>query len=521
MNAASDSIVKYAANKAGIGLNLGRIRALKSPIRNGDAFHTGIIPFIQYFQASLKSCSQGGVRGSAGTFAYPIWHYEFPELIVLKNNKGTEETRARKVDYSVQLNELFYRRMLTGGDITLFSPHDVPDLLAAFYSKDIEKFTRLYEKYEADSTIRKRVFSASEIFTMLMTERVETGRIYIQNMDNTNSHTPFNTDLTPLTMSNLCQEITLPTVPMEYPGDPNGEIALCILGAINWGKVATHSQMEENCDILVRFLDSLIDIQSYPVEAAKTSTMKFRSLGIGVTNLAYSLAKQNAKYGSPESLKYCYEMMEAQQYFCMKTSVELAKEFGAPVGSSMTSRGNGVMPAFTQKKEAYDMLKESGYEARPTMDWDSLSDMILQYGIRNATLTAIMPVESSSVIIGATNGVEPPRSLVATKMNKELVVKQPVPGLRSVGKGYELLWDVDALEYLKVMATLQLWNDQSISTNASYVPSNYDGDEIPFQVLMKHLILWWKWGGKTLYYHNTKDDSGEVESGDECVGCKL
>lgn len=903
INAAASAVVKYASQKAGIGLNISNIRALKSPIRNGDAYHTGVIPFIKYLEAALKSCSQGGVRGSAGTVYYQMWHYEFPELVVLKNNKGTDESRARKLDYGVQINGYLYKRLLANGNITLFSPHDVPGLLHAFYTNQ-EEFARLYEKYEKDPKIRKRVYPAAELFTMLMLERSETGRIYIQNVDNTNKHSPFDEDRVALKMSNLCftgdtvvavadgrngvtikqlaeesnglikfpvysssersklarmkipkrnggytqitrwnspeiqdavafksgtksvvrvlldnggsfrctpdhelalvsggyteakdsvgkylqpffthtpeigsayrhinsvsngnqkqhiliwkhfvgeipegyvidhiepvrtgldndhidnlqaisieehkqktlqhfcgydnpvhrvvvdervesnrgnlstgtnnnnssgisdfelvmlgrvihrmfggefdynkyfmlrdycninvpirfsknrfsgsfevykqyvlgelklekydsseglifeereiserikfieqhftkrdelgniliegvkvvdviytgevedvydltvdnnhnfyiitstqderysncegilvhncAEITLPTKPLENILDPEGEIALCILSAINWG-VVTLDTMEYYCDIAVRFLDAIIDIQSYPVKAAETSTMKYRSLGIGITNLAYALAKIGAKYGDKESLEYASAMMEAQQYFCMKASVQLAKEYGSPNGVVDIKRfTKGISPIDTQSEFAKESAKGLGADISPKQDWASLMEELTTYGIRNATLTAIMPVETSSVIIGATNGIEPPRALISTKANKDWVVRLPVPGIKQYGKKYQLLWDDVSTEgYLLLVAIIQMWVDQSISTNTSYNPENFPGGEVPLQVLLKDLVTWYRLGGKTLYYNNTYDGAGlDSEEDSGCAGgaCKL
>ena len=524
INAAASAVVKYASQKAGIGLNISNIRALKSPIRNGDAYHTGVIPFIKYLEAALKSCSQGGVRGSAGTVYYQMWHYEFPELVVLKNNKGTDESRARKLDYGVQINGYLDKRLLANGNITLFSPHDVPGLLHAFYTNQ-EEFARLYEKYEKDPKIRKRVYPAAELFTMLMLERSETGRIYIQNVDNTNKHSPFDEDRVALKMSNLCAEITLPTKPLENILDPDGEIALCILSAINWG-VVTLDTMEYYCDIAVRFLDAIIDIQSYPVKAAETSTMKYRSLGIGITNLAYALAKIGAKYGDKESLEYASAMMEAQQYFCMKASVQLAKEFGSPNGVVDIKRfTKGISPIDTQSEFAKESANVLGADVSPKQDWASLVEELTTYGIRNATLTAIMPVETSSVIIGATNGIEPPRALISTKANKDWVVRLPVPGIKQYGKKYQLLWDDVSTEgYLLLVAIIQMWVDQSISTNTSYNPENFPGGEVPLQVLLKDLVTWYRLGGKTLYYNNTYDGAGlDSEEDSGCAGgaCKL
>ena len=518
ISATGSAIMKYVSQKAGIGIGAGSIRALKSPVRTGDTAHTGVIPFYRFFQSSVKSCSQGGVRGGAATLHYPMWHLEVEDLLVLKNNKGTEDNRVRHLDYSVQLNKLMYERLLQGGVITLFSPSDVPGLYDAFFTSN-DEFKKLYEDAEANPTIRKKQVPALELFSSLMQERKDTGRIYIMNVDHANTHSSFTV---PVRMSNLCQEITLPTVPIDNLWDDQGEIALCILAAINWGNIQKPEDFQRPCELAVRALNALIDTQEYPILAAELATLNRRPLGIGIVNFAYWLAKNGSNYTNP-NLDLVHEYAEAWSYYMIKASADLAVEFGACPKSDETKYEYGVLPIDTYKK-AVDELVAPNYK----MDWDSLRDQLYENGIYNSTLMALMPSETSSQISNSTNGIEPPRSLVSVKQSKDGVLKQVVPDIGNVQ--YELLWDQKSPEgYIKIMAVLQKFIDQSISTNTSYNPAFYPDDKLPMSVLISHLLMTYKYGLKTLYYFNTNDGAGEevnmpsttVVEEEDCDSCKV
>lgn len=516
ISASSHAILKYVSQRAGIGIGASRIRALHSPVRGGIASHTGIIPFIKLFEASVAACSQGGVRTGSATLHYPFFHMEFGDLIVLKNNKGTEESRVRHLDYSVQLNRLFYERFLQSETITLFSPSDVPDLLEAFYSSS-EEFARLYSKYEKKSGIRKKKISSRDMMSAIMTERKDTGRIYIMNVDHCNSHGSFDPEVDPIRMSNLCQEITLPTTPLQYTDDPNGEIALCTLTAINWGKIKEPSDFERPCRLAVRALDALLDYQEYPLQAAAKARHR-RSLGIGVINLAYFLAKNDITYQhiTRDQLAFLHRYVEAWAYYITKASIDLAKERGK---CQFTRYHQGIFPIDTYKKDV-DGLVEPIYQ----YDWDGLRQEALVHGIRNSTLMALMPSETSSTISNATNGIEPVRSLVSIKQSKDGVLKQVVPEIRKLKNKYDLLWDQRSpLGYLKIAAVFQKFIDQSISVNTSYNPEHYPNNEIPMSVLIEDMLVHYKWGGKTLYYCNTYDGSGEISinESEDCDSCKI
>lgn len=512
INAAASSVVKYVSQKAGIGVNVGRIRALGSAIRNGAVTHTGIIPFIKYFQSAVKSCSQGGVRGGAATFYFPIWHLEAESLLVLKNNKGTEETRARHVDYGVQFNKLMYERLLTGGHITLFSPDDVPDLYEAFFA-DNDKFKELYEKYERAHSIRKKKISALELFSMFMQERKDTGRVYLQNVDHANDHGSFIKEVAPIRQSNLCAEIDLPTKPLNHFFDEEGEISLCTLSAINWGLIKNKEDFEKWCTLSVRGLDALLDYQEYPVKAAEVSTMNRRPLGVGIINFAYWLAKNDFNYQDIDSngLSLIDEYAEAWSYYLIKASVDLAREKGACLKSDETKYSLGITPNMTYKIDLDEIIN---HEER--MPWSELRESMKEHGIRNSTLMALMPSETSSQISNSTNGVEPPRSLVSVKQSKEGVLKQVVPEIRKLKNKYDLLWDQKSPEgYLKIMAVLQKYIDQGISVNTSYNPTYYEDEKIPMSEMLKHLVMFYKLGGKQLYYYNTFDGAGELKIEDD------
>lgn len=508
INATSSSIVKYVSQKAGIGIGAGSIRAINSPIRNGDTAHTGVIPFFKYFQSAVKSCSQGGVRGGAATLYYPIWHLEVEDLLVLKNNKGTEDNRIRHLDYGVQFNKVMYERLLTGSNITLFSPNDVPEIYDAFFT-DVDKFRELYEKAEKNSKIRKKVIPAIDLFGMFMEERKNTGRIYLMNVDHANDHGSFIKEKAPIRMSNLCAEISLPTKPLSDINDPNGEISLCTLSAINWGKIKDPSDFEKPCTLAVRALDELLDYQNYPINAARISTMNRRPLGIGIINLAYWLAKNDLTYQhiNEDGLNKLHEYTEAWSYYLIKASVDLAKEKGACPKSNETKYSQGIMPIDTYKKEV-DELSKPEYK----LPWNSLKEDAKIYGIRNSTLMALMPSETSAQISNSTNGIEPPRSLISVKQSKDGVLKQVVPEIRKLKNKYDLLWDQRSpVGYLKICAVLQKFIDQCISVNTSYNPKYYDEEQIPMSEMLQHLLLHYKWGGKTLYYYNTADGAGEID----------
>jgi ribonucleoside-diphosphate reductase alpha chain len=506
INATASSIVKYVSQKAGIGIGAGSIRAINSPIRNGDTAHTGVIPFFKYFQSAVKSCSQGGVRGGAATLYYPIWHLEVEDLLVLKNNKGTDDTRVRHMDYGVQFNKLMYERLLTGGDITLFSPNDVPGLYEAFFN-DQDKFRELYETAERNTRLRKKKIKAIDLFSSFMSERKDTGRIYLQNVDHSNTHSSFDEKKWPVKMSNLCAEITLPTKPLTHMFDEEGRIALCTLSAINWGNIKDPKDFEKPCTLAIRGLDALLSYQNYPVLAAELSTKDFRPLGVGIINLAYFLAKNDVSYSDPAALALVDEYAEAWSYYLIKASADLAAEQGACGLSEDTKYAKGIVPCDTRKVEVDELVSHN-----ERMPWNDLREQLKETGIRNATVMALMPAETSAQIANATNGIEPPRAYVSVKQSKHGVLKQVVPGYPRLKNKYELLWDQQSPEgYLKICAILQKWIDQSISTNTSYNPTFYDDDKIPMSEMLKHLVLCYKYGIKTLYYFNTFDGAGEVD----------
>jgi len=505
INAAAASIVKYVSQRAGIGINAGSIRALGSPIRGGDAFHTGCIPFYKHFFSAVKSCSQGGIRGGAATLFYPLWHLEVEDLLVLKNNTGTEENRIRHLDYGVQINGLLYKRLIENAHITLFSPHDVADMYQAFFADQAE-FERLYTKYENDPAIRKKQLPARELFAKLMQERANTGRIYIQNVDHCNTHGAFNPALAPVKQSNLCMEITLPTKPLKSLADKNGEIALCTLSAFNLGALESLDELENLADISVRALDNLLDYQNYPIVAAKQSTSNRRPLGIGVTNLAYYLAKNNVRYSDGSANELVHKTLEAVQYFCLKASNAIAQEKGACPAFNETSYAQGLLPIDTYKKDI-----DSFCVHKLNYDWEELRANIAKYGVRNSTLTALMPCETSSQISNSTNGIEPPRGFISIKQSKDGLLKQVVPEYHKFKDNYETLWQIDGNQgYLQLVAIMQKFVDQSISANTHYDPSKFDG-KVPMQLLMKDLLTAYKYGLKTLYYHTTRDGATDQQ----------
>jgi ribonucleoside-diphosphate reductase alpha chain len=506
INATTSSIVKYVSQKAGIGVGAGRIRALGSPIRNGDAYHTGVIPFYKMFQAATRSCSQGGVRNGAATLYYPIWHYEVEDLLVLKNNKGTEDNRVRQVDYGVQFNKLMYERLISGGNITLFSPHDVPEMFDAFYA-DQDRFKELYETAERNTRIRKKTIRASQLFGAFMEERKNTGRIYLMNVDHANTHSPFDERVAPIRMSNLCCEIDLPTVPLNDINDEDGRIALCTLSAINWGNVKSPKDFEKMCILAVRGLDALLSYQNYPVRAAELATQEFRPLGVGIINFAYFLARQGLSYSDPNAIAVVDEYAEAWSYYLLKASADLAQEQGPCLRWKDLKSAQGKLPIDTYKKDVDDLVAPL-----ERMPWAQLREQIKATGQRNATLMAIMPAETSAQISNATNGIEPPRALVSVKQSKHGSLRQVVPGYWRLKNKYELLWDQKSPEgYLKLCAVLQKYIDQGMSVNTSYNPQFFEDEKIPMSVMLQHLLLCYKYGIKQLYYFNTYDGQGEVD----------
>ncbi len=525
INATSSAIVKYVSQRAGIGINAGRIRALGSPIRNGEAFHTGCIPFYKHFQTAVKSCSQGGVRGGAATLFYPLWHLEVESLLVLKNNRGVEENRVRHLDYGVQFNRVMYSRLIKDEMITLFSPSDVPGLYDAFF-EDQDLFEQLYVKYENDPAIRKKRMKALELFTLFMQERASTGRIYLQNVDHCNTHSPFNSKVAPVRQSNLCLEIALPTKPLNDVNDPNGEIALCTLSAFNLGAIDNLSELEELAELAVRALDSLLDYQDYPIPAAFQASMNRRTLGVGVINYAYYLAKHGVKYSDGSANGLTHRTFEAIQFYLMKASNKLAKEFGACPLFHETTYAEGIMPIDTYKKDLDKVCNEP-----LQLDWEQLRRDVKEFGLRNSTLSALMPSETSSQISNATNGIEPPRGHVSIKASKDGILKQVVPEYERLKDNYELLWDMPGNDgYISLVAIMQKFVDQTISANTNYDPAKFEGGKVPMKILLKDLLTAYKLGVKTLYYHNTRDGASDVQEDikptvddDGCAGgaCKI
>lgn len=526
INATASSIVKYVSQRAGIGINAGRIRALGSPIRGGEAFHTGCLPFYKYFQTAVKSCSQGGVRGGAATLFYPIWHLEVESLLVLKNNRGVEDNRIRHLDYGVQLNKVMYQRLIKGENISLFSPSDVPGLYDAFF-EDQNEFERLYLQYEQDSSIRKKTIKAVELFSLMMQERASTGRIYIQNVDHCNTHSPFDSKVAPIRQSNLCLEIALPTKPLNNIDDPEGEIALCTLSALNLGSIKELSDIEPLADLAVRALDNLLDYQDYPIKAAQIASMNRRTLGIGVINFANYLAKNGMKYSDGSANDLTHRTFEAIQYYLLKASMNLAKEQGACPLFHETTYSQGILPIDTYKRDLDKICAEPLH-----LDWESLRSDIKQYGLRNSTLSALMPSETSSQISNATNGIEPPRGLISVKSSKDGQLKQVVPDFDTLKDSYELLWKMPSNDgYLQLVGIMQKFVDQAISANTNYDPSRFEGRKVPMQTLLKDLLNAYKLGVKTLYYHNTRDGASDShdditnleKEDDGCAGgaCKI
>ena len=508
INATATSIVRYISKKAGIGIGAGSIRALGAKIADGSVVHTGLIPFLKYFQSAVKSCSQGGVRGGAATVYLPLWHYEYEDLVVLKNNKGTDETRVRHMDYAFQFNKLMYERLIEGGNITFFDPNDVPGLYEAFFI-DQDKFKELYEKYERAHSIRKKSLPALEVFKSFLTERKDTGRIYLMNVDHANDHGAFISERAPIRMSNLCCEIDLPTTPLNGPEDEDGEISLCTLSAINWGLINEPHEFEKYCDLAVRALDELLDYQGYPIPAAKKGTLNRRPLGVGIINLAYFLAKRGLKYDK-SAYKIVDEYAEAWSYYLIKSSANLAVEKGKMIYNTDTKYSQGILPIDTYK-EAIDNL----IAHRERLPWKDLRKQLRETGIRNSTLMALMPAETSAQISNSTNGIEPPRALVSYKQSKDGVMAQVVPAYHHLKNKYDLLWEQQSPEgYLNICGILQKYIDQGISVNTSYNPENYEDNKIPMSEMITDLFTAYKLGLKQLYYFNTYDGAGEIVDGE-------
>jgi len=521
------AIGRYVAQRAGIGINAGRIRGINSKIRGGEVQHTGVVPFLKKFESTVRCCTQNGIRGGSATVHFPIWHQEIEDILVLKNNKGTEDNRVRKLDYSIQISKLFYERFIQNGEISLFSPHDVPGLYDAFGT---DKFDDLYVGYERDESVPRKTIGAQELLLNLLKERAETGRLYIMNIDHCNSHSSFKDKVE---MSNLCQEITLPTVPLEHI-DGEGEIALCILSAVNIGKIRDVDDLEELCDLAVRGLDELIDYQDYPITAAEVATKNRRSLGVGYIGLAHYLAKHGYKYDSQEAWDDIHRLTEAFQYYLLKSSNKLAEEKGACGYFSRTKYADGILPIDTYKSDV-DEISNPGY----AYDWENLRRNIVDKGLRNSTLSAQMPSESSSVVSNATNGIEPPRDYLSIKKSKKGPLKQIVPGYQYLKNNYTLLWDMlDNSGYINVVAVMQKFFDQAISGNWSYNPKNYADNEVPVSEMAQDFLRTYKYGWKTSYYQNTYDfksdenveDSktldnlvGEIMAAEEedCESCKI
>ena len=515
INATTSAIVRYVSQRAGIGVNAGRIRALGSPIRGGEAQHTGCIPFYKLFQTAVKCCSQGGVRGGAATLFYPIWHLEVENLLVLKNNRGVEDNRVRHMDYGVQINKTIYQRLIKNQNVTLFSPSDVPGLYDAFFADQAE-FERLYEQYEQDDSIRKRSVPAQELFSLMMQERASTGRIYVQNVDHCNTHSPFDPSVAPIRQSNLCMEIALPTQPLDNINDESGEIALCTLSGINLGEINQLEDIKEPAELIVRALDALLDYQDYPVIAAKNGSMKRRTLGIGVINYAYYLAKNGTKYSDPTALGLTHRTFEALQYYLLVASNKLAKEQGACPAFGDTTYSQGILPIDTYKADIDAICNEP-----LQLDWEALRHDIKNHGLRNSTLTALMPSETSSQIANATNGIEPPRGLVSVKASKDGILKQVVPEIDRLKDQYELLWQMPNNKgYLSLVAIMQKFIDQSISANTNYDPTKFEDSRVPMKVMIQDLLMAYKLGVKTLYYHNTRDGANDAQDDLEngCAG---
>lgn len=509
---------KYAAQRAGIGLNFGMIRGQDAAIRGGEVKHAGTVPIVRMYQESLGWTSQGGVRKASANYFYPMWHWDFESLIVLKNNRGTESTRARHVDYGLQINKLLYTRLQHGKNITLFHPNVAGGKLYEYFFSDQEKFQQLYEELEADPSVAKKSISAADAFSVFGQERSQTGRIYVQHVDHCNTNSPFDPKQAPVKQSNLCMEIALPTHPINDINDPKdpGEVALCTLSAINLGKIEKLEDMREPVRTLVRALDRLLDYQNYPVLAAEKTKLR-RTLGIGWTNLAYYLAKRGLKYSDPRAANAVHELAEAFQYYLLEASVDLAKELGKCDLFHETTYSQGILPIDRYKKEV-DAL----HTAELKMDWEKLRLDIALHGLRNSTLSTMMPCETSSQITNSTNGFEPPRDAISFKKSSAGMLPVLVPGVEDPSVVYEYKWDMDSpLPYLGLVAIMQKFIDQAASANTFYKPWDFPGGKLPIKVVLRDIMWAYKHGLKTLYYQETKDGNDQDDDGCGGGSCKL
>jgi ribonucleoside-diphosphate reductase alpha chain len=528
--ASGEMMAKYASKRAGIGLEIGRLRSLGSPIRGGEIMHTGMIPFLKKWFGDLRSCSQGGIRNASATVFYPIWHLQFDDLIVLKNNQGTEETRVRHMDYGVVLSAFFWKRFKNKENITFFDPNEVPDLYEAFY-QNTAKFEELYVKYEKRKDLRKKVMSAEEVFKGgILKERTDTGRIYLVFIDNVMNQGPFDPEYHTIYQSNLCVEILLPTKSFKRLDDPAGRIALCTLGSMNWGAFRNPEDMRRACRILLRSLNNILDYQDFLSIQSKLSNDEIRPIGIGVTNLAYWHAKRGYKYGESEALQDVKSWAEHQTYYLMEANVELAKERGKCLDSDKTRYGNGIFSWELRSNGANELA-----DFTPELEWETLRADMVEYGVRNATVGAIAPVESSSVVINSTNGIAMPMSLISVKESKAGSFIQVVPEYQKLKNKYQLMWDqTDCVGYLKTSAVLAAYMDQSISTDTFYNPAHFPDRKVPTTLIAKNLMLAHKWGIKTLYYSlinkkGSKEEEDEAplevidffEDDGDCESCKL
>jgi ribonucleoside-diphosphate reductase alpha chain len=529
--ASGEMMAKYAAKRAGIGLEIGRLRPLGAPIRGGEIQHTGMIPFLKKWFGDLRSCSQGGIRNASATVFYPIWHYQFDDLIVLKNNQGTEETRVRFMDYGVVLSSFFWRRFKNKENITFFDPNEVPDLHAAFY-KNTALFEELYVKYEKRKDLRKKTMSAEEVFKSgLLKERTDTGRIYLVFIDNVQSQGPFDPEFHTIFQSNLCCEILLPTVPFQRLDDDEGRIALCTLGSLNWGAFRNPEDMRRAARILHRSLNNILDYQDFLSVQSKLSNDEIRPIGIGITNLAYWHAKRGLKYGEKEALAEVKSWMEHQAFYLTEATVELARERGACLHSDRTRYGQGTFPWELRAKGVNELA-----DFTPELDWETLRAQMKEYGVRNATQMAIAPVESSSVVINSTNGIELPMSLITVKESKAGSLVQVVPEYHKLKSRYQLMWEqTDCDGYLKTAAVLAAYVDQSISTNTFYNPAHFADRKVPTTLIAKNLMQAHQWGLKTFYYSlinkqgskTTAEEAPAVleaidfDDAEDCEACKL
>ena len=527
--ASGEMMAKYASKRAGIGLEIGRLRPLGSPIRGGEIMHTGMIPFLKKWFGDLRSCSQGGIRNASATVFYPIWHHQFDDLIVLKNNQGTEETRVRHMDYGVVLSALFWRRFKNKENITFFDPNEVPDLYEAFYTDSV-LFEELYVKYEKQKGLRKKVMAAEEVFKSgILKERTDTGRIYLVFIDNVMNQGPFDPEYHTIYQSNLCCEILLPTKSFKRLDDADGRIALCTLGSINWGAFRNPEDMRRACRILHRSLNNILDYQDFLSIQSKLSNDEIRPLGIGLTNLAYWHAKRGLRYGESDALREVKIWMEHQAFYLTEATVELSKERGRCVDSDKTFYGRGIFP-WERRAPGVNELTDFS----PELNWESLRAMMRSYGVRNATQMAIAPVESSSVVINSTNGIEMPMSLISVKESKAGSFVQVVPEYHKLKNKYQMMWDQkDCDGYLKTSAVLQVYVDQSISTNTFYNPAHFPERKVPTTLIAKNLMQSQMWGLKTFYYsliNKQGSKSEDVEAPleiidfddmEDCEACKL